>query len=72
LNYTMESLDDGLEKDQRHSPEIAQADFVTVCIDKKQMGLGCINSWGALPLPEYRIPYQDYEFTFVIRPVHLK
>lgn len=69
LNYTVEALDDGVEKHQRHAPEIPKSDFVTLCIDKVQMGLGCINSWGALPLPEYRVPYQDYEFTFLISPV---
>jgi len=72
LNYTVEALDDGLEKHQRHAPEVSKSDFVTLCIDKVQMGLGCINSWGALPLPEYRIPYQDYEFSFLISPVAKK
>ena len=33
------------------------------------MGLGCITSWGTLPLPEYRLPYGDYEFTFIMTPV---
>jgi len=69
LNYTVESLDDGAEKDQRHFPEVKQSDFVTVCIDKRQMGLGCVNSWKALPRPEYRIPYDNYEFSFIIQPV---
>ena len=72
LKYTVDALDDGQEKDQRHSPEVLQSDFVTLCIDKVQMGLGCINSWGALPLEEYRVPYQDYEFSFLISPVHKK
>ncbi|GAF05018.1 glycoside hydrolase family 2 TIM barrel-domain containing protein [Saccharicrinis fermentans] len=69
LNYTIDDLDDGKEKDQRHMPQVVKSDFVTICIDQKQMGLGCITSWGALPRPEYRIPYQDYEFEFVIKPV---
>lgn len=69
LNYTIESLDDGEKKDQRHSPEIEKADFTNLCIDKMQMGLGCVNSWGALPLNEYRIPYDNYEFTFTMCPV---
>ena len=69
LHYTMESLDDGLEKDQRHSELVPQTDCVNFCIDKVQMGLGCVNSWGALPLDKYMIPYQDYEFTFVIKPI---
>lgn len=69
LNYTVEALDDGPEKEQRHAPEVPKSDFVGICIDKMQMGLGCINSWGALPLEQYRIPYQDYEFNFIIKPV---
>ena len=72
LKYTQESLDDGVEKDQRHSPEVSKSDFITVCIDKVQMGLGCVNSWGAIPREEYRIPYQDYKFSFLISPTELK
>ncbi len=70
LNYTIESLDDGAGKDQRHFPQVKKSDFVTICIDQKQMGLGCVNSWSAVPRPEYRIPYQDYEFNFVLSPVN--
>ena len=69
LHYTIESLDEGPRKIQRHSNEIEQADLTNVCIDKAQMGLGCVNSWGAWPLPEYRLPYQDYSFTFILTPV---
>lgn len=69
LNYSIESLDDGLEKEQRHSPEVPQADYTNLIIDKVQMGLGCINTWGAWPLPKYRLPYQDYDFTFMLTPV---
>jgi len=72
LHYTIESLDDGTKKDQRHSPEIPQADLTNFCIDKVQMGLGCVNSWGALPLEKYLVPYDDYEFSFIIRPVQAK
>ena len=72
LKYTQESLDDGIKKDQRHSQEVPKSDFITVCIDKVQMGLGCVNSWGAIPREEYRIPYQDYEFSFLISPTQLK
>ncbi|MGB3149963.1 MAG: beta-galactosidase domain 4-containing protein, partial [Maribacter sp.] len=68
LNYTVESLDDGIQKDQRHFPEVQKSNFVTVCIDKKQMGLGCINSWGQKPREEYRLPYENYEFNFMIQP----
>ena len=69
LHYTIESLDDGWGKDQRHSPEVEEADLTNLCIDKAQMGLGCVNSWGAWPLPQYQVPYADYEFSFVLTPV---
>ena len=69
LHYTIESLDEGPRKIQCHSNEVEQADLTNVLIDKVQMGLGCIDSWGALPLEEYRLPYQDYSFTFTLTPV---
>jgi len=69
LHYTIESLDEGLRKNQHHSPEIPQANLTQLCIDKVQMGLGCVNSWGALPLEKYMVPYGNYEFTFVIKPI---
>ena len=72
LNYSIESLDDGVQKDQRHSPEVAKAPFTNLCIDKVQMGLGCVNSWGTLPLEKYRVPYQNYEFSFILTPVRHK
>lgn len=72
LNYSIESLDDGTQKDQRHSPEVTKAPYTNFCIDKVQMGLGCIDSWGALPLEKYRLPYQDYEFSFILTPVRHK
>lgn len=69
LHYSMESLDDGEEKDQRHSELVSESPYTHFCIDKAQMGLGCINSWGALPLEEYRLHYKDYQFTFMIKPL---
>lgn len=69
LEYSMESLDDGPEKDQRHSPEVEPADFTEICLDKVQTGLGCEDSWGRIARPEYQVKYGDYEFMFVISPV---
>ncbi len=69
LNYSIESLDDGIQKDQRHSSEVEKVPYVNFCIDYLHMGLGCVNSWGALPLAKYRIPCQNYEFTFKVTPV---
>ena len=46
-----------------------KADLTNVLIDKAQMGLACIDSWGGMPEPEFRLPYEDYEFTFIMTPV---
>lgn len=69
LHYTMESLDDGDRKDQRHSPEVEEANLTNFLFEKVQMGLGCVNSWGAIPRVEYMIPYDDYTFTFLLKPI---
>lgn len=69
LHYTIESLDEGWVKKQGHSMEVEEADLTNLCIDKLQAGLGCVNSWGAIALPEYQVPYKDYEFTFIICPI---
>ena len=39
--------------------------------DLVQMGLGCVNSWGRLPRPEYMIPAKEYSFSFMITPAKL-
>jgi beta-galactosidase len=70
LHYSIESLDDGLEKEQRHSEFVAKADYTNFCIDKVQMGVAGIDSWGSLPLPPYRVTYGDHEFSFIIQPVN--
>lgn len=41
-----------------------------VNFDLAQMGLGGINSWGALPLEKYRLNAAEREFHFILRPVN--
>lgn len=69
LPYSRESLDGGEYKTQTHSPEIVRSKFNEISIDKDQYGLGCVNSWKALPRTEYRLPFKDRTFTFLITPV---
>ena len=72
LNYLTEDLDDGPTKDKevgRHSGDLVERPLTQVHIQQKQMGMGCVNSWGAWPLPEYLVPAKDYDFTFVIKPL---
>lgn len=68
LRYAQESLDEGLEKRQGHSQEVSPDNGVWLCFDKMQAGLGCVDSWGALPQQAYRIPYKDYRFLCKITP----
>ena len=72
LPYTRDQLDDGPQKDKawgRHSGDLIPAGPTEVHITQRQFGLGCVNSWGAWPREEYRLPYKDYDFTFAIKPV---
>lgn len=69
LHYTIESLDEGLFKQQGHSPEVEEADLTNFCFDLIQAGLGCEDSWGRIARPEYQVPYGDYEFTFILKPL---
>ena len=72
LNYLTEDLDDGPVKDKaigRHSGDLVERLLTQVHIQQRQMGLGCVNSWGAWPREEYMLPYRDYDFTYVIKPV---
>lgn len=71
LNYLIEDLDDGPDKGrhQSHSGDLEPHDFSVVTLAARQMGMGCVNSWGAWPCNAYRMPYQDYNFTYVIRPL---
>ena len=41
-----------------------------VNFDLTQMGLGCVNSWGAWPRMEHLVIPQEYTFHFVLRPVN--
>ena len=72
LPYTNGQMDDGMHKDKawgRHSGDLIPSGMTTVHVQKKQLGLGCVNSWGAWPRNEYRLPYKDYDFTFAIKPL---
>ncbi len=69
LDRSMETLDGYPLKTQRHGSLCPAEDLTEVLIDGEQMGLGCYNSWGALPQKEYCLPYQDYSIRLLIKPV---
>ena len=72
LNYLTEDLDDGPVKEKawgRHSGDLVPRQLTQVHIQQRQMGLGCVNSWGAWPREEYQLPCRDYDFTYIVKPV---
>jgi len=72
LPYTTAQLDDGPHKDKawgHHSGDLIPSGMTSVHIQQRQLGLGCVNSWGAWPRDEYRVKYKDYDFTFAIKPL---
>ena len=69
LNRVTEQLEEkGFSKGQRHGNEQKAKPLAVVSIDKIQHGLGCIDTWWSLPLDEYKLPYTDTSFSFIIRP----
>ena len=53
----------------RHSLELKPSGNTYVHVDAVQMGVGGINSWGALPMEKYRLPAREREFRFILSPV---
>ena len=71
LHYSPEQLDSGPDKTttQAHFRLLDPVAETHLDIDGFSAGVACINSWGALPLLDYRLPYQDYSFGFTFRPI---
>ena len=69
LPYSQEQMDYTVGAAQRHSGDLKPDGKTHLCFDLVQQGVAGINSWGALPLPEYMVKYQNYTFNFIISPV---
>ena len=69
LPYSQEVMDVSVGRAQRHSGDLKPDNKTHLCFDLVQQGLGCINSWGHIPLPPYMVNYQDYTFNFIISPL---
>jgi beta-galactosidase len=67
-NFLDDDLDGGEIKLQRHAAKLRAKPFIVLSIDYGQMGVGGIESWGAWPLPQYRLPYRNYSYSFKIAP----
>ena len=71
IPYLVEDLDAGIEKNHawgQHSGDLVEKGLVQLHIQQRQYGLGCIDSWGALPEKQFRVPYGDYTFRFMLKP----
>jgi len=68
LHFTIDDLDPGEEKQQRHAGELEERELVNLNIDYKQMGVGGINSWGPTALPQYSLDPMEYVYGFRLRP----
>ena len=69
LNFTIEDLDPGMEKAQRHTNDLKPNDFTTLTVDYAQTGVAGDNSWGARAYPQYTLKYGEYKYTYTIRPL---
>ncbi len=68
LHFSRDDLDSGEEKGQQHAAELRGRNSTFLNIDLRQMGVGGNNSWGALPLERYRMPYRSYAYEFWMVP----
>ena len=69
IPYPMSQIDIH-SADYRKFPSMLEKTGKTyVNIDKLQAGLICEDSWGAIQLPQYQIPYDKHTFEFVIKPL---
>lgn len=64
-----DDFDAGDKKQQRHTTDIKDRDLININIDKEQMGVGGDNSWGNMPLEQYRIKAGDQSFEYMIEPI---
>ena len=70
LRYSINTLDEGDEKHQRHPSELKEnSPFLFLTLDSEHCGVGGIDSWGARPLEQYRIPAHDRTCSFTITPI---
>ena len=68
LHFDTDELDDGDEKEQRHSYDLKKSKYTNLFLDAAHMGVGGENSWGAWPLEKYRVHYGNKAFNFCLIP----
>jgi beta-galactosidase len=69
LHYSVDDLDPGPEKAQRHAGDLTPRAETYLHVDYRQMGVGGTNSWGVTALPQYSLPYGEYHYRFRLRGI---
>ncbi len=68
LHHTIDDVDEGTKKQNRHSSDVPQGPETYLNIDYKQMGIGGDNSWYAHTQDAYKLFPTDYFYGYIIRP----
>ncbi|MFT3903759.1 MAG: glycoside hydrolase family 2 TIM barrel-domain containing protein [Niabella sp.] len=69
LPYSLDDLDPEAEKRQYHSGELVPRNSIYMHVDLLQLGMQGIDSWGSMPLKEYWITPDNYQYSYWIRPM---
>ena len=69
LHYFDADLDDGEKRHQRHAADLTPRAQTQLNIDWKQMGVGGIDSWRSRPMTRYQLPFKNYHFRYLIKPL---
>ncbi len=69
LPISVDDIDPGKNKNQKHTTDVDFGDKIYLSIDLAQRGLGGDNSWGALPHNQYRLMNNKYNYSYIISPV---
>jgi len=70
LPYSIDDLDPEAEKKQYHSGELVKREKIYMHLDLQQTGVQGIDSWGGIPLEQYRYPYSNHEYSYWIIPAN--
>ncbi len=57
------------KRDGYHTIDLVRRDDTWLNVDFKQMGVGGDNSWGAKTHAIYSLPYRQYSYSFILRPL---
>ncbi|MCW3464606.1 glycoside hydrolase family 2 TIM barrel-domain containing protein [Chitinophaga nivalis] len=69
LPYSLNDLDPEADKKQYHSGELVPRKTIYMHIDLQQTGVQGIDSWGSMPMKQYRIPFSNQEYSYWIKPI---